>query len=72
MILLDCPNLKDYKDSFVLAGAVDAVILIIKEGKTRIPALKVALSELKTKATLAGAILSNRAFDIPDIVYKIT
>jgi len=71
IILIDGANLKDSKDSIILANYVDSICFIINEGKTRKQVVKSAMASLEQKkVSLLGAILNNRTFVIPGFIYN--
>ena len=73
LVLLDGPETRNFKDSVSLAAHVDAVALIVRDGKVRRQALKRMLSSLGALRTkLLGAILSDRRFAVPKFVYDWT
>jgi capsular exopolysaccharide synthesis family protein len=70
IVLIDSPELLDYKDAAVLSSAVDAVAVVVTEGKTRKQVVKAGLEPLvEKKANLIGAILNNRSYVIPKLIY---
>ncbi|MDD4900451.1 MAG: CpsD/CapB family tyrosine-protein kinase, partial [Candidatus Omnitrophica bacterium] len=72
-IFIDCANLRNYKDSLVLSSYVDTVITVVNEGQERREAIKAALAPLKErKVNFLGAILNNRTFAIPKVIYERT
>ena len=71
IVLIDGANLKDSKDSIILANYVDSICFIINEGKTRRQVVKSAMASLEQKkVSLLGAILNNRTFVIPGFIYN--
>ena len=70
LILVDGPDLKAYKDSLVVAGNMDGVILMVAESVTRLPVVKWVLKPLRDrKCRVLGAILNRRKFVIPRFIY---
>ena len=70
-ILVDCADLRDYRDAQVLAKDVDGVIVTVNEGKTRRQVVQAEIVPLvKLKTPLLGAILNRRTFPIPENIYK--
>jgi len=70
VILIDCPGLNDFKDGLLVSSYVDAVALVVNEGRTRRQAVKAAIAPLiEKKANILGVILNNRTFAIPKIIY---
>lgn len=71
LVFLDSTNLKNYKDAVAVSSYVDGIILMINEGKTRREVLKAAIAPLKqNKANFIGAVLNNRTFAIPKMIYE--
>jgi len=71
VILVNCPNLKDYKDAAVISPYLDGVIIVINESRTRRQVVKSAIATLqRKKANIFGAVLNNRSFVIPKMIYE--
>ncbi len=71
IILVDCADLKHYKDSITTAAAVDGVILLVSENRTRRHAIEEIVMPLKEyRSNLVGTILNNRTFVIPKFIYN--
>lgn len=70
VVLIDGPNLRDYKDSVILSSKVDGTVLVIGQGESRKPIIKNSLSFLG-KSNVIGSILSKREFIIPYSIYKL-
>lgn len=70
LILVEGPDLKNYKDSLAVATSVDGVVLVVAESITRMPVVKWALKPLRDrKCHVLGAILNRRKFVIPRFIY---
>lgn len=70
LVLVDCANLGGYKDGLVVSSYVDSTVVVIDESKTRRQLVQAALSPLRQKkVNILGAILNNRTFAIPRIIY---
>lgn len=70
IVLIDCVDLKEVKDAIDVASYAEAVALVVNEGKTRRQVAKSAIVPLEQKkANLIGAILNNRTFAIPKMIY---
>ena len=70
LILVEGPDLKNYKDSLAVASSVDGVVLVVAESVTRLPVVKWALKPLRErKCHVMGAILNRRKFVIPRFIY---
>jgi len=73
MILIDSACLRDYQDSVVVSSYTDGVVLVVNESRTRRQVVKSALRHLQAKdAKMVGAILNNRAYVIPRVIYEWT
>ena len=71
IVLIDCANLNNFKDGEVISSSVDAIALIINEGRTRRQVIENAIAPLQEKkSNIIGAILNNRAFPIPKGIYE--
>ncbi|MBF0571958.1 MAG: AAA family ATPase [Candidatus Omnitrophica bacterium] len=71
IVLIDTDSLNNSKDALGLSNAVEAVVLIVAEGRTRRHSVKIALQGLNAmKVNLLGAILNKRTFPIPKFVYE--
>ncbi len=71
LILVDCANLREFKDSAVIASTMDSIALVVNEGRTRRQVIKAALSPLEqVQANLIGSILNRRTFAIPQMIYE--
>lgn len=70
LILIEGPDLKNYKDSLALASCVDGVILMVAESFTRLPVVRWTLKPLRArKCQVLGAVLNRRKFVIPKFIY---
>ena len=67
IVLIDGPELNLYKDSVVLSRYSEGVMLVIDEGKTRKQVVKAAVEPVAAK--VIGAVLNNRTFVIPKVIY---
>jgi len=74
IVLINCADLKNFiTDVVILSSIADGTILVINEGKIKRQVVKSAISPLEQKkANIIGAILNNRTYVIPKIIYKIT
>ena len=71
IVLVDTDSLNISKDALELSNTIDAVLLVIAEGRTRRHAVKYALDKFKNrKATILGAILNKRKFPLPGFLYE--
>lgn len=70
VVLVDCADLGNYKDSVVLSACLDGVALTVSEGKTRRQPVNAALTPLRQKnVNVLGVILRNRSYVIPQAIY---
>jgi capsular exopolysaccharide synthesis family protein len=71
IVLIDSPELNNYKDALLVATYVDAVAIVVNEGKTRKQVVKAAIQPLiEGKANVIGVILNRRVFAIPRFIYN--
>lgn len=72
LIFVICPDLKNYIDATIISTLVDGTVLVINEGKVRRQVVENSLIPLRQKkANIIGAILNNRRYVIPKIIYKL-
>lgn len=70
IVFIDCPAFNDFKDGLLVSSYVDAVGLVVNEGKTRRQVVKAAIEPLiEKKINIIGVILNNRTFAIPKVIY---
>ncbi len=73
IILLACADLKNFTDGVLLSAFADGVILVVNEGKTNRQVVRWAVEPLEEKkANIVGAILNNRRYVIPKMIYRLT
>ena len=71
IVLIDCANVRDFKDATVLSSLVDGTALTVNEGTTRRQVVQSACAQLKeNNAKIKGVILNNRTFPVPGFVYN--
>lgn len=71
IVLIDCANLKGFKDAVLISSAIDGIALVVNEGKTRRYVVNSAIAPLQQrKANIIGVILNNRTFAIPRMIYE--
>jgi len=71
LVLIAAPDLK-HRDSILLSAQSDGVILVVNEGKTRKQVVSNALVPVLTKkANIIGAIINNRSFVLPKMIYDL-
>lgn len=72
LVLIDYSNLANSRETCILSSYLDGVIVVVHEGKTRHHVIKEFIEPLRDKkVNLLGAILNNRTFPIPKVIYKI-
>jgi Mrp family chromosome partitioning ATPase/capsular polysaccharide biosynthesis protein len=70
-VIIDCTNLKVYKDTGILSSHADGVVLVVNDGKEKRQIVLNSMSYIKQKkGNLFGIILNRRRFPIPEILYK--
>ena len=70
-LLIDAPPLSAYADGMILGRLADGAVLVLEANTTRREAaLRVTESLRAMKVPVLGAVLNNRTFPIPDVVYK--
>ncbi len=70
LVILVSTEFIDVKDAVLLAAQVDAVALVVNEGRTRRQAVHAAVAPLKEKkVNVIGAILNERTYAIPKLIY---
>jgi len=73
IVFVGCASLKNFTDAVIVSSITDGTVLVINEGKVRRQVIKNAIAPLEQrKANIIGAILNNRTYPIPGIIYKIT
>ncbi len=73
IVFLACADFKNFTDGVTLSTFADGVILVVNEGKTNRQVVRWAIEPLEQKkANIIGAILNNRRYVIPQIIYKLT
>jgi Mrp family chromosome partitioning ATPase len=71
LVLVNCADLKDFRDGTVLSAYVDGVAIVINEGGTRREVIKSAIAPLeKRNVNIIGGILNNRRYHIPKFMYN--
>ncbi len=71
LILIDASNLKGNKYMDKMLFMADGVILVVGEGKNRWRIIQAYIGSLRKKnVSFIGAILNNRTFPIPKIIYN--
>ncbi len=71
VIIIDCTNLKNFRDTGMLSAHVDGVVLLVNDGKEKRQIVLNSINYIKQKkGNLIGLILNRRRFPIPAIIYK--
>ncbi|NOZ67817.1 MAG: polysaccharide biosynthesis tyrosine autokinase [Deferribacteres bacterium] len=71
-IFMNCADLKNFTDAVPLSFITDGTVFVINQGKVRRQVVKTALAPLEQKnANIIGAVLNNRTYVIPGIIYKL-
>lgn len=70
IVLIDCADLRHYRDAISLGPVCDGIVLVVAEGKTRRPAISTAAAPLKeNNFSVIGSVLNGRTFALPKFVY---
>ncbi|RKX84881.1 MAG: lipopolysaccharide biosynthesis protein [Spirochaetes bacterium] len=70
IVLVDCADLRSFKDANIISKFFGGVLLILSEGKSRKPVVKSLVSQLiEKKVNILGVVLNNRSFPIPGVIY---
>ncbi|MFH0974680.1 MAG: Wzz/FepE/Etk N-terminal domain-containing protein [Spirochaetota bacterium] len=70
-VIIDCTNLKEFKDTAILSSHSDGIVLVLNDGKEKRQIVKNSISYIKQKkGNPFGIILNKRRFPIPEIIYK--
>lgn len=72
LVLINSAGLKDCIDSVLLSSIANGFAVVINEGDVRRQVIIEAMAPLKQKkVNIIGAILNNRRYVIPEIIYKL-
>lgn len=72
LVFFYCAGLKNFKDAVILSSLTNCTILVVNEGMTHQHVTRQIIQPLEKNANLVGAILNNRSYGIPNILYKLT
>ena len=73
LVFINGTDLRNFTDTAILSSITDGIAIVINEGKARRQVVKDAIASLEQKKiNLIGAILNNRTYVIPEIIYKLT
>lgn len=71
-VFLDAPPVLGFPESLILSSRVDAVILVVRSGSTRLEvALKARETLEKAGAKILGVVINRRRYHIPDRIYRL-
>ncbi len=71
VVLVDGADLRDFRDSALIAPSVDGVILIVGECTVRRQVVRFSVKHLRdSHCRLAGVIMPNRHYMIPKFIYE--
>jgi Mrp family chromosome partitioning ATPase len=69
-VLIDAPPVNSYAEAILLGQLADGIILVLEANSTRRETARVAKETLEAaKVKVLGAILNNRTFPIPEVLY---
>ncbi|MEK6528965.1 MAG: Wzz/FepE/Etk N-terminal domain-containing protein [Nitrospirota bacterium] len=72
LVFINCTDLRNFADTAILSSITDGIAIVINEGRARRQVVQNAISVLEhKKINLIGAILNNRTYVIPKIIYKL-
>jgi len=72
LVIIDCASYKQCPDIVSFSQEVDGLLLVVRAGETRKPALERFRDTLvKHNAKIAGAALTFREYKIPEAIYKM-
>lgn len=70
-VLVDGPPVAANSGFFALVTSAEGVVLVLKAGHTRRPAVRRAIEELETAGVrVLGVVLNQREYPIPEAIYK--
>ncbi len=70
VVLVDCADLRHYRDAISLGPFVDGTIVVVSEGKTRRAAIRAAIAPLpENNFPIIGWVLNRRTFALPKFIY---
>jgi capsular exopolysaccharide synthesis family protein len=73
VVLISCQDIKNFTDAVILSSIADGFILVVNEGKVKRQIIKHAIAPLEQEnVDIVGAIIANRRYVIPEIIYKLT
>jgi Mrp family chromosome partitioning ATPase len=70
-LVIDAPPLTRYADAVAVGQLADGAVLVLKAGSTRKEAANMAAANLRAaQIPILGAVLNDRAFPIPESIYR--
>ena len=73
VVLINCADIKNFTDAAILSSIADAFVLVINEGKVKRQIIQHAVAPIEQKnIDIIGAIIANRRYVIPEVIYKFT
>ena len=73
LVLCSSAGLKSFSDALILSSKVEGIAIVINEGTINRQAAKRLIAPLEqNNINIYGAILNNRTYVIPKIIYKWT
>jgi cellulose biosynthesis protein BcsQ len=70
-IVIDGPPVLEAPDAATLAAIADAVVMVVRAGRTKRPVLARAVEVLrKNGARVVGSVLNRRQLEIPEFIYR--
>ncbi|OQX81765.1 MAG: hypothetical protein B6D56_01435 [Candidatus Omnitrophica bacterium 4484_70.1] len=71
IVLVNCSQVSQYRDLFILSDKSDGIIITLKEGTVHKEAIKPAIAALKEiNMKIIGSIFNNRTYPIPYFLYN--
>lgn len=72
VVFIDVPPFARCAESYLLAGLADGVVLVLRSGEVRKPALKSLLDELRhMDIKVIGSVLNFRSYPLPDWLIRL-
>ncbi len=71
VVLVDCADLRHYRDAISIGQFTDAIVMVVAQGKSRRPAITASMAALlANKFNIVGTVLNFRTFPIPSYIYR--
>ena len=72
IVFISCLDLRNFTDAVLLSSITDATAFVVNEGRVQRQVAKTAIASLEMRnVNLIGAILNNRTYVIPKLIYKL-